>query len=206
MQINKDKMWKITVVLMLLGTVGTALWQGSKQTTLMVANKMVQSTTTHVQQLETKLSEVTEKEQIEYINDYVTQSADKVIDTFFKEVRTYNDSASYNTRKERIAKTGLVSDKVLNSGMFKTDKEETGESYIDNTGMSVSYDNAKFYVNTDKDGKLSGRVLVNSTLRNTEYEHESTAIYDVTYDKELGQLVDVKYVYGLLKGGEKEND
>jgi len=206
MQINKDTIWKATTVLMLLGTIGTGLWKGSQQQALTTVNNTVQSANEHVQQLETKLNEVTEKEQIEYTNDHVTQSADKVIDTFFKEVRTYDDSASYNTRKERVAKAGVVSDKVLNNGMFKTDKEETGESYIDNTGMSVTYNNAQFYVNTDKDGKLSGRVLVNSTLRNTEYEHESTAVYDVTYDKELGQLVNVKYVYGLLKGGDTEND
>lgn len=200
MQMNKSKWWKVISIGALLTVGGLFIWQAKQVQKLGEIKLEYAVNKQQIDHERAKLNQISETELINYKHDYVTKSADKVIDTFFKQVRTYDSSASYNARKERVVKADVATNKVIDSKLFKTDRQLTGENYVDNTGIAVQYTKARFYVQADHNGQLSGQVMVDSVLRNTDYEHESTAIYNVTYDKELGKLTDVQYMYGLLKG------
>ncbi|QVK12617.1 hypothetical protein [Weissella ceti] len=200
MQMNKSKWWKVISIGALLTVGGLFIWQAQQVQKLGEIKLEYAVNKQQIDHERAKLNQISETELINYKHDYVTKSADKVIDTFFKQVRTYDSSASYNARKERVVKADVATNKVIDSKLFKTDRQLTGENYVDNTGITVQYTKARFYVQADYNGQLSGQVMVDSVLRNTDYEHESTAIYNVTYDKELGKLTDVQYMYGLLKG------
>lgn len=199
MQMNKDKIWKITSVALLVSVGALFMWQAQQVNHLQQIRDDVNTTKAQVEKIKHKTKYLYEKQLIEYKHDYFTMSADKALNTFFKESRTYSDSKSYNTRKNRIVRAGVATENIINSDMFLTDREETGEAYIDNTGMSVSFENQRFFVTEDKNGELKGTVIVESTINNGQYaDQPSIMLYDVIYDKEKGMLTNVKYLYGLL--------
>jgi len=202
MKIKAEAGYKGTALLLVVFVGLSFVWKTQQEKTLISMKQTQQSQVRKAENLNKDLVKVRTEKKFDITHNYETQSADKVITSFFKAVRTYDDSKSYNDRKERVRKSNVTTNKILNSDMFKTDKEGTGENYIDNTGMSAQFEKATFYVAQDTQGQLKGQVLVESTLN---YERASTAVYDVTYDKESVKLTDVQYVYGLLKDGKYES-
>ncbi|RRG17432.1 hypothetical protein D3P96_07720 [Weissella viridescens] len=144
------------------------------------------------------LQQAQTKEQLSYRDNRQTYEAQPVIDKFFELFRTYDSSNSYNHRKTVIEKSGIAGINVTNSDLFKTDRQETGEAYIDNHGMSSTFVSSKLYVSKIQNGVMFGKVLVNYRImtKNSD-EQVSTALYDVRYDTQSHRITDLTYDNGI---------
>ncbi|MBM7617382.1 hypothetical protein JOC36_000939 [Weissella uvarum] len=163
-------------------------------------NTYVKSTKKHKQLkvTQSELDNLRSNQNISYKNNYDAKEAQTNIHNFFEIMDKYDSSQSYNDRRAKIEKSYLASINVTQSDLFKTDREETGEVYIDNNHMSSDFVSAKLYITHIKNGVLKGKVLEKHTIttKNSDTE-DNEAIYTIEYDLPTNQITDIKYDYGV---------
>lgn len=133
-----------------------------------------------------------------YSEPFVKTSDDayKAATQFFKIYYDYASSDEYNDRVNQLPK-GLVADKVADGKLFITDREETGEDYIDNNDIATRFDNAQTYYDDEKKKYV---VIVSYDASGNGYDDyaDSRVSYDMQYDESKQQISDLKY-RGVLR-------
>ncbi|RRG17333.1 hypothetical protein D3P96_08280 [Weissella viridescens] len=195
---RKNKL-DIMFILVLLTMIGVS-WLFSNQQ-VHFYNQAVEKNMQVTQRLTTnqhQLNKLESELNIKYQYDYATQRADPTVTHFFKIMRTYNSSKTYNARRDKVIRAKLAGADVTQSDLFKTDHEETGENYVDNSHMSSNFNSAKVYADKVSNDVLAGKVLVKYTMTTEQGDAQmSMALYDVRYDLVTNQITEMHYDYGI---------
>lgn len=123
---------------------------------------------------------------------------------FFQSFFTWEDSESYQDRANQV--DGIVTDDVKNNkDLFDDGKDDTGDDYINNTGIQSSFNSAKAYPTSDTNALV--RVGYRSWYGDEqENVGDGVRYYDVDFNEKEERITDVKLIFSSDENSSDENE
>ncbi|MDR3241699.1 MAG: hypothetical protein LBT37_05965 [Lactobacillaceae bacterium] len=144
--------------------------------------------------LKMKLPKTNSKIKVKASEQTTIQLAQPLINKFFTVYETYGTSTEYYARTKKLANVAVPA--VLeNKKLFGSDKDVSGNSYIDTSGLHVKTTAVDFYPSSSNDSTTSGLTVMEFT---GEFKDKGAStgqmIWNVTYDRKLNKISNVTYV------------
>jgi hypothetical protein len=197
MKVQYLKMMLIGAMVMSLGVLAV-ISQGN--------NAQIQTQKAQLKKLSSKiraakmvLKNPVQYEKLNVTDEVLTDAISKPVSTFFDAYYSYDSSKEYNSRSNRIGDRGIADSDVLNSKIFETDKQQTGEDYVDNNSIKSKFLKAQTYYLGNQGDIQHVRVIVEYSVTGNGSNGyvDSSAAYDLSFDAKTDQITAVSYLYGV---------